>query len=281
MLASQERVSRSGERCVMNLRTLETAARPAAKAAKGAALGLLRLRHALRGAPREFVFVNSAPRSGTTLMSNILCSHPQICGYGETKTVYRSPADLSMLAARVYWGNRRFLRMHERFVHEKIVWSRMLPDPDALNDAAIRWIFLLRGPASVLRSCMEYRAFNWNEAQALAYYEHRLPRLAGDARHFAAQGHRAMFLTYEQLISNPKATLQALSRFLELEGELEPGYRLPPTRTGDRSGRIDARQIIAEPRQYRTELSPATLERALAVYAECSTVLRQHCEVVV
>lgn len=254
------------------------AARPMAKVAKGTAIVYLRLRHVLRYAPSEFVFISSTPRSGSTLLSNILCSHPDICGYGETHTIYRSPADLSVLVGRVYWGNRQFLQMRERFVLEKIVWSRML-HPDALNDAVVRWIYLLRDPASTLRSCMEYPALNWDETRALAYYEHRLGKLQKDARHYHSQGHRAIFLTYEQLASNPQATLKTLSRFLDLGSGIEPRYGLPRVRTGgDQSERIEAGQIIAEPRQYRTELSATALARALEVHAECSAVLRRHCE---
>lgn len=259
---------------------LTAAVRPARQALKHAAIGLLRLRHALRQKPSEFVFINTVARSGSTLLSNILCSHPQICGFGETMTTYSSPADVSELVAQVCWGNRQ-LRVRERYVLEKIVLSYVLPNPEVLDDAAISWIYLLREPADSLRSNMEYH--NRREAAALKYYLARLQRLASDARHYASRGHRALFLTHEQLVDETQSTLDAVSRFLGLSGGLSANYVRPRIRhgaAGDQSERIKAGQIIAERPDYHVELSSAALEQARSAHAECDAVLRRCCECV-
>lgn len=256
------------------------AARPAVNTAKNTVIGALRLRHVLGQTPAEFVFINCTARSGSTLLSNILTNHPQVCGFGETQTIYRSSADLSTLVAKVYWGKRQ-LRVRERFALEKIVLNRLLPRPEVLNDAKIFWIYLLRDPAAVLSSFMEFH--DKSEAQALNYYRNRLKRLQSDAHHYAIQGHRAFFVTYEQLVAEPRPILDALSHFLKLNGGLNSHYTRPRVHdmsAGDQSERIKAGQIFAEPRLYRVGLSSSALEQARAAHAECEVVLRRHCEFV-
>lgn len=259
---------------------VSTAARPAVNAAKNTTIGALRLRHVLGQTPAEFVFINCTARSGSTLLSNILCNHPQICGFGETQTIYRSSADLSTLVAKVYWAKRQF-HVRERFAFEKIVLNRLLPRPEVLNDATIFWIYLLRDPAAVLRSFMEFHSKS--ETQALNYYRNRLNRVQSDARHYAIQGHRAFFVTYEQLVAEPQPILDALSYFLNLNSGLASRYTRPRVHdmsAGDQSERIKAGQIFAEPRRYRVGLSSSALEQARAAHAECEVVLRRHCEFV-
>lgn len=249
-------------------------------AGRSALLHFFRLRHTLTHRPAEFIFINGVARSGTTLLSNILCSHREISGYGETKLVYRSADTLADLVSHVHLGNRQW-RCRERYVLEKIVQDQLIPDRSVLDAASIRWIYQLRDPTMLLRSYLEY--FPRNEQQALDYYLARLQRLQQDARHHALCGQHSFFLTYEELVGSPQQTLIALSDFLGLESCLQRHYTQPRMHhpgTGDQSERIRSGDIIRQTRSYRVEISPAALAQARHAHVQCSETLRQLCVVV-
>lgn len=170
-------------------------------------------------------FVLAHMRSGSTALSNVLCSRPEISGYGEAHVAYRRRSDLGRLV--VNQARRGAWRPRARFLFDKILHSR--------HDAAAppeffraRAVFLVRRPEEAIPSIR--RLFEGapgvlykTDEDAAAYYLERVCALAGLWRRFPPE--RRALIAHEALIADPEASLARVSRLLGLARPLENRYR--------------------------------------------------------
>lgn len=230
------------------------------------------------GPERRFLFVNAPARSGSSLLSHVLCSHPDISGFGEAKIRYESPASALELVSQVCLAHRRpWIR--SRYVLDKLVLNDLLPDMRALSGLDTTWVFLLRDAGASLSSYMKYH--RKNEQQALTYYLGRWNQLERDAGHIAERG-RSVYLSYEGLLAHPDATLRELSGFLGLETPLCPHYRRDTTKSrssaaSDQSINIREGRILSDPVHPPYALSGAVDERARVAHNHCRDTLQRYC----
>jgi hypothetical protein len=223
----------------------------------------------------RYLFLLGTMRSGSSLLSSILSSHPEILGYGETHVVYDGPEKMQELVARV----RRAHGGQEpaRYVLDKLLHDGLIRDPEVLDGIDLTCVFLLREPRRTIESLVHQLDSTLDDA--FHYYGERLRNLERYARAFP----RSAFLTYEGLIGDPEGTLERLTRFLDLKSPLSPEYRLQPLHdrkgVGDRSGRLQAGRILAEPREIRVDLPEDRVAEAEAAYLKCRPVLEQICVV--
>ncbi|HYN20658.1 MAG TPA: sulfotransferase [Thermoanaerobaculia bacterium] len=224
--------------------------------------------------PQSYIFLFAPMRSGSTLLTFLLCSHPEILGYGETHVVYRSPEDLEELVARVCRAHGKE-RPERRYVLDKQLHNGLLRRPDCLVGADVSCLFLLREPRRTLRSIVHQLDSTWDDA--FTYYEERVAALASYVAHFP----RNAFLTYERLVGEPEQALAGLTDFLGLSAPLSPEYELQPLHdqkgVGDRSETILAGKILANPRELTVELPEDRLAAAEAAYLECKSALAKDC----
>lgn len=218
------------------------------------------------------LFVLAPMRSGSTLLTFLLCSHPEILGYGETHVVYDAPARLGELAARV-------CRAHgiehpppdTRYVLDKLLHDGLLRQPEALEGVDLTCLFLLREPRRTIQSIVHQLDSTLDDA--FNYYRERLASLEAYARIFP----RSAFVTYEELTGEPERTLARLTAFLGLGTPLSPEYRLQPRHdvkgVGDRSEAIRAGRILMNPRELTVELPEDRLGEAEAAYRRCRATL--------
>ena len=221
---------------------------------------------------RRHLFLLGTMRSGSTLLTSILCSHPEILGYGETHVVYRSAADLAELEARA-------CRAHgidpseigPRRVLDKLLHDGLLPDLRVLEGADLTCLFLLREPQRTIRSLVHQLGSTLDDA--FAYYGGRLASL----ERYARVSSRAAFLDYEDLVGDPERTLAGLTAFLGLASPLTPEYRLQPLHdvkgVGDRSEAIRAGRVLANPRELAVELPGDRVAEAEETYRRCKAAL--------
>ena len=101
--------------------------------------------------PFRYIIILGHQRTGSSLLTQILCSHPDICGFGESRTMYRSRRDLRSLRGEVFRMHGRF-GGYEHYVLDKVLFENLLPDPAIVDESDVQWVFLLRDPIRTMRS---------------------------------------------------------------------------------------------------------------------------------
>lgn len=175
----------------------------------------------------DCIFVLAHMRCGSTALSNILCSRPEISGYGEAHICYAEPEALGRLvvnqALRKSWSPKA------RHLFDKILHNR--------HDAAAqpgffraRAVFLIRPPAATILSiCKLYQDLGRDEYAthnlAADYYVQRLNALS--MLWDAFPSHRRVGLTHDVLLTAPEAALSQMSQCLALLPTLSNQYESP------------------------------------------------------
>lgn len=220
---------------------------------------------------QAYLFLLATMRSGSSLLSSILCSHPEILGYGETHVVYDRPEKMQELEARVRRAHGE--QIHARYVLDKLLHDGLIRDPAVLEGIDLTCVFLLREPRRTIESLVHQLDSTLDDA--FGYYRERLASLERYARAFP----RSAFLTYEGLIEDPQGTLERLARFLGLGSPLSAEYRLQPLHdtkgVGDRSGRLQAGRILSDAREISVALPEDRVAEAEEAYRKCRAVLAE------
>lgn len=214
---------------------------------------------ATRPFARRHLFLLGHMRSYSSVLGHILGSHPQIDGYCETHTRYRTRFDLWRLHHRV----RKLTAepLDGDYVFDKILHEYPLAR-SILDSSRTRGIVLVRQPCAAVRSIIEtglsYSPTAWHRdfEQVARYYE---TRLAGLLRLAEALRGRVVFLEAESLLSSTRAVLDQLGIFLELRSPLQPQYRVfahtGKIGFGDPSEAIWAGRVTVTQRAGRTAVS--------------------------
>jgi hypothetical protein len=209
--------------------------------------------------PRRNLFLLGHMRSYSSVLSHILGSHPQIDGYCETHTKYRTYVDLWKLRRRVRKLTGEALTGD--YVLDKVLHD--YPMTRSVRDSSrTRAIVLVRRPRETVRSIIEmgltHSPVAWHRDFELVarYYE---TRLAGLLLLTEAMRGRVVFLEAETLLSNPREVLDQLGVFLELQTPLQTEYRrfahTGELGFGDPSKAISTGRIAAMARESRTAVS--------------------------
>lgn len=171
------------------------------------------------------VFILGHMRCGSTALSNVLCGHPEVSGYGEAHIRYGDRSALGILTLNQQ--RRRALRPQSRYLFDKILHSRydLEPDPGFLQARAI---FLFREPVRTIISIRNlFQSIGSHEYStdtlAADYYEERLNSLMASWARFPPS--RRLGFTHDMLTANPDAGLGAISAMLELDPPLANQYR--------------------------------------------------------
>jgi hypothetical protein len=220
---------------------------------------LPRLATRARPFARRHLFLLGHMRSYSSVLSHILGSHPQIDGYCETHTKYRTRLDLLRLHHRV----RKLTGepLDGDYVLDKVLHDYPLAR-SILDSSRTRGILLVRRPRETLRSIIEmglhYSPIAWHRdfGRVARYYE---TRLAGLLRLTEALRGRVVFLQAETLLSSTPEVLDQLGTFLELQSPLQPEYRrfahTGENGFGDPSEAISAGRITTTQRERQTTVS--------------------------
>jgi Sulfotransferase family len=231
----------------------------------------------------RFLFILGHMRSGSSLLSHLLCSSDDIVGFGEAHNDYRRRSDLAKLLAAVrrHTGENP---LRYRYVLDKIVSAERTVKPAVLSDSRIRYVFLVREPVASIASvvAMRHRYYHEDFEQhikfATAYYSKRLAQLVELAQTIG-DPERCVLLTYRQLLGETPAVFEALEQFLELSVPLREEYKIMPTTgqpvIGDPSpgilkGRIDR----SLPRKH-FELPANLRHQMVECHANCLERLRE------
>jgi tetratricopeptide (TPR) repeat protein len=190
-----------------------------------------------RDPARTPIFIVGMPRSGTTLIEQILCTHPAVHGAGELPLLSQAIA-AGVEAGPPYPEGIHYLdeaglrAMGERYLRE--VWQ-LAPDSRFISDKMpanffylglihlalpeARIIHALRDPMDACFSCY---ARLFNETMAFAYDQHTLGRYYTRYRQLMQHWHQVLpagtvlDLSYEALVADPEGQARRLLAFVGL-----------------------------------------------------------------
>lgn len=219
-------------------------------AAFGAALGLPQASY------QRMVVVFSHMRSASTALCNVLSSHPDFSGYGETHVSYGdalSPGRVAVNLIRRRAFDARAPLMLDKVLHDELddSWDNRL--------GRARAIFLVRSPGPAIASITKLsRRFGMRQTifpdGAADYYVRRLDRLISLWSGFSPE--RRKGIATENLLADPDQSTLDLGNWLCLRTPLVNTYHSKPAsqRRGggdpDFSGqasRIEARTRLSGP----------------------------------
>ncbi|NER83309.1 MAG: sulfotransferase family protein [Leptolyngbya sp. SIO1D8] len=241
---------------------------------------------ALRQRSYRVLWILSHMRSGSSLLTHILNTNPEIIGYGETHIGYQSAEDFKRLMCKAYWEGQEYqnlfdlkkLTLQETYVLDKLLHNNKILDINLLSSQNIYALFLVREPRRSLVSILDIKP-NWSEAEVLSYYCNRLKTLVTYAKHINAPN-RALFLQYAQLIDDSSLVFESLQDFLGTQTGFTEKYQILKTtgakHIGDPRGQIRSGQIVRTQRELKQTVSQSAIEDAQVVYQDCCQQLSQH-----
>lgn len=244
---------------------------------------------AFRPKPYRFLLLLSHMRSGSSLLTHLLTTNPEVIGYGETHTNYTDAEDFKTLLKKVYWQAQDFrtlrdvqnLRMSHQYVMDKVLHNKKFLNHDFLQSEQVYAIFLLREPERSLASIADLKP-HWNQQDTIEYYTERMATLVDYAR-LINNPQRTLVVTYEQILDDTTKVLATLQQFLQTQTPFRENYKVLKTTgmrgVGDPKGNIKAGKIVRSQRQLNQSFSPDLIAQAKQVHSDCQTALMQLCRV--
>ncbi|WP_422661919.1 sulfotransferase family protein [Pannus brasiliensis] len=232
-----------------------------------------------RPTPYKVVFILSHMRSGSSLLTHLLVSNPEIIGYGETHLEYTDERDFKALLFKLYWRFRD-LNMNHTYLLDKVLHDQKFIQSDFLRSDRIRTVFLLREPKRTLASILDIKPHQ-NEEQALEYYIHRLSTLENYAKLINSK-EKSLFVTYDQVVNRSSSVFESLQNHLQTRVGFSEEYKVLKTTgtrgIGDSSENIKAGRIIKQTRKLDIPISDRVLDRARSAFDRCHDTLSDYCQ---
>jgi hypothetical protein len=228
----------------------------------------VQLNVALQRRKYQYVFVLAHMRSGSTLLSHILTSHPDFVGAGETHTCYTTAADIKKLVPRTC-ELLRTVNLDAKYVVDKITMDQYLTDKVLSTLPIVGSLIIIRNPEAALKSIISL--FQWKEAMALDHYVSRLETLG---RYGEILRDRALFVEYDDLVDRPHETLAAITRFFKANPAFSSNYvRTKITgKMGDPSSNIFEGRIFRT-RDHEIQITSSALAEAVSAFQKCRSKL--------
>jgi hypothetical protein len=231
--------------------------------------------------PYRILLILSHMRSGSSLLSHILSSNPEIIGYGETHLHYASERDFKNLIFKVY-ANRsdsQNLQMSHKYVLDKVLHNNKFVDIEFMNSEKLYTIFLVREPRRSLPSIIDLKP-KWTEEKAVHYYAGRLPVLEDYAK-LIHNKERSLFITHDQLLNQTPAVFDALQNLLGTQQAFSEEYNVFKTTgtkgIGDSKGNIKAGRIIRDRRKIDRNVAPDLVAQGMRAFEQCVATLSEYC----
>jgi hypothetical protein len=202
------------------------------------------------------LFLLGHMRCGSTALSNILVSRPDVSGYGEAHVAYRTPSSPGELLL-----NQRRRGGHKpgaRLFFDKILHDRYdaAPDPGFFDARAI---FVARAPDEAILSIHSlFETLGSGEygsdAAAAAYLAGRLETLLALWPRFVPE--RRLAFTHAAIVADPDAALTRLSAFVGFEPPLANSYAAGERKSAGAGDPINAHRF--------TQIMPGTSGSSVA-----------------
>ncbi|MEM6634653.1 MAG: sulfotransferase [Pseudomonadota bacterium] len=172
----------------------------------------------------RMILVLSHMRGATTAITNVLCSHPSVAGYGETHVLHNSRHSPGRVVVNL--ALRGAIKPGARYLCDKILHSELDQNAPAEFFKA-RAIFVLRAPGPSIRSlaalARKTNMAGYQDLTACArYYAERVEALSPHWQAFP-RSHRHLIMA-EELFGDPDGMVAQAGNWLGLQPALENRY---------------------------------------------------------
>ncbi|MCW8195027.1 sulfotransferase [Proteobacteria bacterium 005FR1] len=224
-----------------------------------------------------YLFLLSHMRSRSSVLSHVLGSNAEICGYSELHRAYRNRMDLLKMRAELFDEIR--CPLDNKYLLDKLLHNSCSISDEIFERVQPKVIFLLREPQATLRSIinMGHRtgvAWYKDPDQAGNYYCARLAAIEDYASRIRGQYY---FVDADDLVSDTDGVLKGLSGWLGLEEPLARHYsqfaNTGRRNYGDSSEHIKSGVIKKTEGHPEVALPTEVLDRARRSYADCKQYL--------
>ena len=187
----------------------------------------------------HFLFLIGSIRSGSSVLSELLCNNKQICGDGEAHICYRAPECFEALAIRNMMIGRH-LRIGDRYIFDKVLHNELIPDISALSRMNITWLTIYRYPIDTVSSIV--RTFGLDTQLAVDHYVWRWRQICSQLEVLSDTSQSLFSVRYEDIVNQTPFVLAQISNALELREPLQSHYSIDPNKP--RGARKDPSEIL-------------------------------------
>ncbi len=244
---------------------------------KAKKLAVVAMRPQVLLGPSKYLLVLSHMRSRSTVLSHILGSNEEICGYSELHTPYVHYTDIIKMKINLYYDLRCDLR--GKYLLDKLLHNRLHISKEVFGSNTVKVILLLREPESTIKSIVDLGRISkvkWfkDKQKALEYYCSRLLHLKKYAKMFEGE---YFFLESGHLVEDSDRVLGELTEWLNLKAPLVNSYKkfknTGKPRYGDYSENIHAGRLIKTQKQKDIDIPAEMLKIAESSYKDCRNFL--------
>jgi len=232
---------------------------------------------------QDYVFILSHMRSRSTLLSHILGSHPELCGYAEMHNSYIDHIDLLWLRHQLYERGEK--SPVGRLALDKILHDSLILSPKVYDNVKVKKIFLLRDPAETVKSILNMGRklqnvpWHMDQKQVFSYYNERLKTLVSYAKETMNPG---FFIDSEDLVKHSGRVLKELSQWLGLKETLRENYATfkytGVEKHGDPFANIKTGKIVKQKSDYsEIVLEEELLREAARNFETTRKLLHKYC----
>lgn len=221
----------------------------------------------------KYLFILSHMRSRSSVVSHVLGSNPDICGYSELQQSYSGRLDLLRMRAEIYQESQS--RLSNKFMLDKLLHDHCLISDEIFRLVQPKVIFLIREPESTIKSMInlgrrtgvaEYQ----NPERVGQYYCSRLHSLEYYAGKVAGD---YFFIDADDVVSRTEGVLASLTNWLGLQTPLEKNYssfqNTGKRQRGDSSDNIKSGVIKSTKAHPNISIPRDVLLKAEASYRSC------------
>ena len=210
-------------------------------------------------------------RSRSSLLSHVLGSHGEVCGYGELH--YDYPKKSSLIKMHVELLKDTGQSTTKGFFLDKLLHNSFVVSHDILKRKNVYIMILVREPEATVKSIVAMGEVTGDkgylDADAmLKYYTNRLCYL-----HQVAQKYEGvLIIDSDNIVDATSETLSRIKNWLSLNAELTSSYKkFKKTGSighGDPSVNISAGEIIKTQNDLALEFDPTLLNKAKESYSK-------------
>ena len=238
---------------------------------------LIKNPHLVWANPRR-VFMLSHMRSRSSLLSHILGSNEEICGYSELSVSYKS--FFSLIDQKI--------ALHQDGLHfdsSKILFDKLLhrfydfKSCTELDKASSNVIIMLRQPEATIKSIVTMGRRDGNKRYsdvnyACDYYSQRLSSLVS----FSKKLNKFVYLNSDDIVNETERTLLHLSKVLNLKSPLSKEYssfnKTGKEKSGDTSENIKIGKVIKTRENNEVLVPDSVIEKLNGKYLEATDLMK-------
>jgi len=174
----------------------------------------------------KYLFIFSHMRSRSSVLSHILGSNLDICGYSELQLSYTG--HMSLIKMRFLLFNDLKCKLNNKYLLDKILGDYLLFSNKVFEIAKPKVIFLLREPESTIKSIINMgyiTDIEWykDPLKVMDYYCSRLLSLEEYSKKVAGN---YFFIESDDLLDNTEYILDCLTKWLNLSEPLDKRYSI-------------------------------------------------------